>query len=139
MSDFSTVPSASPDRPTCAVHGCNNLVRIIRRPGGREARYLLCNTHVTENGRGSLNYLNTGARRKLLYEISPDGSCESCGWDKARCDLHRHDPKLGYSVENCMVLCPNCHRMVTEAKRQRERNEKASRMIPPADSAESGG
>src|SRR3990167_4724162 len=36
--------------------------------------------------------------------------CEKCGWDKDLCDRHRINPRLGYTKENVMVLCPNCHR-----------------------------
>jgi hypothetical protein len=41
-------------------------------------------------------------------------ACEKCGWDKARCDAHHRIPKaLGgrHTIENGVVLCPNCHRV----------------------------
>lgn len=40
--------------------------------------------------------------------------CETCGWDKARCDVHHRKPKaLGglHTIANAIVLCPNCHRL----------------------------
>lgn len=40
--------------------------------------------------------------------------CERCGWDAARCDVHHREPKAGgglHTIENAVVLCPNCHRI----------------------------
>jgi len=40
--------------------------------------------------------------------------CESCGWDKAPCDVHHTIPRSAggkNTVENGQVLCPNCHRL----------------------------
>lgn len=37
--------------------------------------------------------------------------CCKCGWDKAPCDRHRINPNLGYTKENVLILCPNCHRL----------------------------
>jgi hypothetical protein len=45
--------------------------------------------------------------------------CELCGWDKARCDVHHKIPRSesgSNKEENLIILCPNCHRMVTEKK-----------------------
>lgn len=39
--------------------------------------------------------------------------CEICGWSKARCDVHHLVPKAEgglHTIENALVLCPNCHR-----------------------------
>lgn len=56
---------------------------------------------------------------KLKYDIESDialkqlidnSKCGRCGWDKAPCDRHRIIPELGYTLENVIVLCPNCHR-----------------------------
>lgn len=44
--------------------------------------------------------------------------CQKCGWDKASCDVHHIIPiSLGglNTVENAMVLCPNCHRTSHES------------------------
>lgn len=43
--------------------------------------------------------------------------CERCGWDKARCDVHhRHLKSKGglHTLDNAVVLCPNCHRIEHE-------------------------
>lgn len=46
--------------------------------------------------------------------------CEKCGWSAARCDVHhRHHKADGglHTIENAVVLCPNCHRIEHEAAR----------------------
>ena len=43
--------------------------------------------------------------------------CERCGWDKALCDVHHRIPKAKgglHTIENAVVLCPNCHRIEHE-------------------------
>ncbi|WP_408509611.1 HNH endonuclease signature motif containing protein [Paraburkholderia sediminicola] len=43
-----------------------------------------------------------------------------CGWDKAGCDSHHRIPKAqggAHTIENGMVLCPNCHRIEHEQGR----------------------
>lgn len=45
--------------------------------------------------------------------------CERCGWDRARCDAHHRTPKAAgglHTIANGIVLCPNCHRLVHEAR-----------------------
>ena len=40
--------------------------------------------------------------------------CQKCGWDKARCDVHHTIEKAKgglNTLENAVVLCPNCHRV----------------------------
>lgn len=47
-------------------------------------------------------------------------SCERCGWDKARCDVHHRIPKAQggkHTIANGVVLCPNCHRVEHEGTR----------------------
>lgn len=44
-------------------------------------------------------------------------SCERCGWAEAICDVHHRIPKSEgglNTIENGIVLCPNCHRLVHE-------------------------
>ena len=46
--------------------------------------------------------------------------CERCGWAKAKCDVHHLIPKAKgglHTLENAIVLCPNCHRVEHEAGR----------------------
>ena len=49
--------------------------------------------------------------------------CERCGWDKARCDIHHRIPKAQgglHTIDNAIVLCPNCHRIEHEGKQSLE-------------------
>lgn len=44
-------------------------------------------------------------------------ACERCGWNAARCDVHHRKPKGAgglHTLENAIVLCPNCHRVEHE-------------------------
>lgn len=46
--------------------------------------------------------------------------CERCGWNEARCDVHHREPKAAggpHTLENAIVLCPNCHRIEHESGR----------------------
>lgn len=41
-------------------------------------------------------------------------ACQLCGWDRARCDAHHRIAKAkggAHTIENGIVLCPNCHRI----------------------------
>ena len=47
-------------------------------------------------------------------------NCELCGWDKATCDVHHRVAKSQSGLlvlSNAQVLCPNCHRVIHDAKR----------------------
>jgi hypothetical protein len=47
-------------------------------------------------------------------------ACQICGWNKARCDAHHRIPKSrggAHTIENGIVLCPNCHRVEHEQGR----------------------
>jgi len=44
-------------------------------------------------------------------------ACERCGWSAARCDVHHVIPRSAggrNTVNNGVVLCPNCHRVEHE-------------------------
>ena len=46
--------------------------------------------------------------------------CERCGWAAARCDVHHRLPKAAgglHTIQNAVVLCPNCHRVHHEGRR----------------------
>lgn len=58
-------------------------------------------------------YANKGAWNKALRRLFPD-KCMRCGWAEASCDTHHILPKSkggSYSLENGIILCPNCHRL----------------------------
>ena len=45
--------------------------------------------------------------------------CSICAWDEARCDIHHILPKKNggtNSLDNLIVVCPNCHRKAHENK-----------------------
>ncbi len=46
--------------------------------------------------------------------------CQLCGWAAARCDVHHKTKKSEgglHTLENAIVLCPNCHRVEHECGR----------------------
>ena len=89
-------------RKVCRIDGCNRLGRNRGRSMGKTVYDSLCEKH--HRMRGSSEW----------HRESIDNSkCEVCGWDKTSCDRHRIDNKKGYYKENVIVLCPNCHRLVT--------------------------
>jgi transposase-like protein len=48
-----------------------------------------------------------------------NNTCEICGWNKGTCDVHHKVAQKNngtHDKENLIVLCPNCHRLVTESK-----------------------
>ena len=65
--------------------------------------------------------INTGSRcyktrhawaKAAIREFGP--SCQDCGWNRARCDVHHRLPKANgglHTLTNAIVLCPNCHRV----------------------------
>jgi hypothetical protein len=45
--------------------------------------------------------------------------CMRCNWDEGSCDTHHITPRAKggvHSMENAVILCPNCHRLVHEGK-----------------------
>lgn len=47
-------------------------------------------------------------------------ACQLCGWADARCDVHHKTFRAdngGNSLDNAIVVCPNCHRVLHEGKR----------------------
>lgn len=47
--------------------------------------------------------------------------CQTCGWDKARCDAHHKILKSKggqHTISNGKVQCPNCHRIEHEGASQ---------------------
>ena len=85
----------------CKIEGCNNRVRYKGLSIGGGKRYdCVCQKHHKMKFSGDY----------VLASRLPNTPCTNCGWDKAPCDRHRKDPLLGYTKENVVVLCPNCHR-----------------------------
>ena len=95
-------------RRKCEFPNCNNLGRNKGIYKGNTRYDRFCEMHHR------LRYKISNERLSYLGKIKIDNSkCEICGWDKAYCDRHRLNPKIGYKKENIKVLCPNCHRLAT--------------------------
>jgi 5-methylcytosine-specific restriction endonuclease McrA len=63
-------------------------------------------------------YANSAALKKAVIRLRGN-SCELCGWNKARCDVHHKLPRsIGglHTIDNVIILCPNCHRIEHEHK-----------------------
>ncbi len=64
-------------------------------------------------------YKNKKAWAKAVVRVR-GATCERCGWDKARCDVHhrvaRCDGGLN-TISNGEVICPNCHRVEHEGRK----------------------
>mgnify|MGYP002814665436 CR=1 FL=1 len=105
-----------PIRPTCTFIGCANLASYNRKSQGYRK---FCNTHHRK--KYGISNLNRQDKRKRLI---PNSKCVKCGWD-GPCDRHR--VKMGkygggYTTENVLVLCPNCHRLLHLSKGSLNRN-----------------
>lgn len=61
----------------------------------------------TANGKKHISWLMKGS------QTIGNSKCQLCGWDKAPCDRHRISKEKGYTEENVLILCPNCHRLAT--------------------------
>lgn len=59
---------------------------------------------------GMVRILKAKSRWEKIYQ-SKGYKCEICGFDEV-IQAHRRIPNKEYSIENCMVLCPNCHYMI---------------------------
>jgi len=58
-------------------------------------------------------YANKGTWSAAMHRMFPP-ACMSCGWDKAKCDIHHIVPRRDggeMTLGNGIILCPNCHRL----------------------------
>lgn len=67
------------------------------------------------------DYLEKTTFSSIARELKKEkhNTCEICGWNKASCDVHHKIKQCNngtHDKSNLIVLCPNCHRMVTEGK-----------------------
>lgn len=77
----------------------------LRIPWNKDRTYVIAKRSVYAN-KGSLQM----AMRRLFSNC-----CMICGWNLAPCDSHHVVPRsLGgkHTLENAVLLCPNCHRLV---------------------------
>lgn len=71
--------------------------------------------------RKQADYLEKTTLGSISRELKKErnNTCELCGWNKASCDVHHIKKQCDggtHEKSNLIVLCPNCHRMVTEGK-----------------------
>lgn len=93
-------------RVICEFKGCDRLGRNKGKYKNITIYDRFCDKHHR------LRYSKNSVRQHKDFRLLIDNKkCERCGWDKAYCDRHRKDPKKGYTRENVIVLCPNCHRL----------------------------
>jgi len=92
-------------RRKCSVAGCNRNGRNKGKYLGKTRYDHKCEMHHKE--------IYPNLQNTYFYERSKveNFKCERCGWDKTHCDRHRINPNLGYTRENIIILCPNCHRL----------------------------
>ena len=58
-------------------------------------------------------YANKGSWSAAMHRMLAP-ACTSCGWDKARCDVHHIEPRRDggeMTLDNGILICPNCHRL----------------------------
>lgn len=102
----------------CEVEGCGCLGDIVRiSKDGKVYRRKWCTKHrkkyyrIKQKNRPS----SVDKLKRSLIKSGTLLKCSICGWDKARCDMHRKiNGKDGgrYTRNNIISLCPNCHRLV---------------------------
>jgi len=93
------------ERPLCEMPGCEYLAEPRGDGYRRWCTSHRKNKHWSPIGRGH------GLGRRL--HRSQHEPCDNCGWNEAPCDRHRMIPSYGYVDGNVVILCPNCHRIVT--------------------------
>lgn len=96
------------ERKLCAQPGCTRLGRNKGRHAvsGKVVWGRYCEKHH------KLHLRDSGGKR-LNGQYLDNSKCELCGWDKGPCDRHRKIPEDGYVIGNVVILCPNCHRLVS--------------------------
>lgn len=93
-------------RGVCFFEGCKNKQHWKGYLNGNRYYGKWCNKHRKIKNKD--NYSFTNEKKKILNE-----KCTRCGWKEGPCDRHRINNKIGYLPENIIILCPNCHRLVT--------------------------
>jgi predicted RNA-binding Zn-ribbon protein involved in translation (DUF1610 family) len=89
-------------RRKCEFSGCNKFGRNKGYYKGKTVYGRFCELHHR--------------KRDAYYtgkQLIDNYKCSKCGWDMGPCDRHRINPKQGYTRENVVSLCPNCHRLIT--------------------------
>lgn len=77
-------------------------------------------------------YANRGSWMQAIMRTYED-KCMICGWNEAPCDCHHIIPRRSRgpnTIENGVVLCPNCHRLVERGRLSEEQIRKAKARAP---------
>jgi len=107
-------------RPICEFEGCSNLAAVHSgykyKNDGKIYYKPLCSTHhKAKYGQMPSKYKWSKKRTEqyrngtLLMSQEP---CARCGWNESYCHRHKINPKIGYTKENVISLCPNCHQLL---------------------------
>ena len=109
------IQANSPDRPRCAVEGCNNLAlprsHKQNSPNGKRRYNKYCSTHHKQIY--GIHQSKIG-EKKRYRNYCDRTKCSLCGW-LGPCDSHRvvwgaNGGK--YKKGNLISVCPNCHRLI---------------------------
>lgn len=120
----------------CAYCECTFLKKKSSLAGSRSGLFFCCREHKDLAQRTSSGILkidhykngNSSYRRDGLEEYGE--LCNKCGFDDIRClDVHHIDAnRENNKIENLIVLCANCHALVTRGhakiSKDRKWNEK---------------
>lgn len=95
--------------------GCNNKVTAVTKKKPQTWNDSM--SYSIKNGTHCYKTRHSWAKAAIRQY---GNKCQLCGWDKARCDVHHKTMKsIGgpHTLENAIVLCPNCHRIEHECGR----------------------
>ncbi len=92
------------NKKTCQIMGCDN----VARNKGSNTKGIIYGNKCSKHHRQS-SKLNSKDKKRHF----DNKKCEECGWNKAFCDRHRIKKEVGYRKGNVVILCPNCHRLIT--------------------------
>lgn len=71
-------------------------------------------TGVLKEGTNTSKMYRSSESVKRIVRRTFGDKCMECGWDKAACDGHHIIPSSQgglNTIENIVILCPNCHRL----------------------------
>lgn len=98
----------------CQIVGCGKEAEKIKK-GDKIYFRKCCSKHEWHKYKRKQD----SSKKKIKDYKNEDeinfNKCMICGWDKAKCDIHRiKEGKDGgkYEKKNVVILCPNCHRLV---------------------------
>lgn len=106
---------------TYICEDCGNEFK--RLTAFREGRHIRCNkciqnrSHVNKDPKSILD-LSKRTISKILHRANK--GCSICGWNESTCDIHHIIQKKdggNDNIENLIVVCPNCHRIIHSLKK----------------------